>query len=254
MLSLNADAILNCLDSPVVVQVFDEIDSTNAFLKRNFADFPDDRVSLVAADSQSAGYGKFRRSFFSPVDSGIYFSMLLPIDLISDVGLVTLGAGVSVCSVLKRLIPDGHFSLKWVNDVLIDDLKCGGILAESLSDEQGRLKFVVVGIGINVCIGRFPAELTGIAGDVGVSDLFDRNFFVGSVLNAFLDLLKKSDSIVPSFRLLCSTLGHRVEVVVGDSQVVGEAVDVDDSGALIVIDDKKNRHLFNSGEVSKIFI
>ncbi|WP_164507347.1 biotin--[acetyl-CoA-carboxylase] ligase [Companilactobacillus furfuricola] len=253
-MSLNADAILDYLNFPAVVKVFDEVDSTNAFLKRHIADFPVDRISLVVSDSQSAGYGKFHRSFFSPADSGVYFSVLLPIDLISDVDLVTLSAGVSVCSALKKLVPEGDFSLKWVNNVLNGDRKCGGVLAESISDDDGKLTFVVLGIGVDVFVESFPDELADVAGDVGAVDLFDRNFFVGSVLNFLLDLLDNPDSVVPDFRLLCSTVGQRVEVVAGGRRVIGKAVDVDDSGGLVVVDDKKNRHLFNSGEVSKVFL
>lgn len=253
MLPLNAEALSDCLDSSVLVRVFDEVDSTNAVLKRDFSALSTNQPCLVVADHQSAGYGKFRRSFFSPHDSGVYFSVLLPVDWVADAGLLTLGAGVCVCSCLNEMVPQRSFSLKWVNDVLVDNLKCGGILAESLSDDSGKLRAFVVGIGVNFDVNQFPNELAGIAGDAGVDSL-DRNVFVASVIDRFLSLTQKTDSIIPAFRSLCSTFGKRVEVISGQEHVVGEAIDVDDAGALIVLDDKKNRHLFNSGEVSKIFV
>ena len=252
MLPLNKNSILSHLDSPVSIQVFDEIDSTNTFLKRNFIDFSSERPSLIVANSQSAGYGKFKRNFFSP-NSGVYFSILLPHQLVKNPNLLTLAAGVAVCSVLKKFIPSGNFSLKWVNDILIDGLKCGGILAENISDDKGNSAFII-GIGVNINVKQFPDELIGIASNIPQSEEFDRNFFIAEVINSFLELLSENQQIIPQFRLLCSTFGHRVEVTNGNQIVVGQAVNVDDSGALIVIDDKKNHHLFNSGEVSKISI
>lgn len=254
MIPLNADSISSSLDFPASVEVFDEIDSSNAYLKRHFSEFSSSEPSLVVADSQSGGYGKFGRVFFSPSDSGVYFSVLLPVELVEDVSLLTLAAGVCVCRALSGMISGRDFSLKWVNDILVDGLKCGGILAESVVDDSGRMRFVVLGIGVNFSVDAFPDELAGIAGHSGAGASFDRNVFVASVLNSLVPLLQKADSIVPAFRQLCSTFGQRVEVVAGNRRVVGQAVDVDDSGALVVIDDKKNRHLFNSGEVSKIFI
>ena len=252
MLPLNKNSILSHLNSPVSIQVFDEIDSTNTFLKRNFTSLTSERPSLVVAKSQSAGYGKFKRNFFSP-NSGVYFSILLPHQLVKKPGLLTLAAGVAVCSILKKTIPNGDFSLKWVNDILIDGLKCGGILAENISDDKGNSAFII-GIGVNINVKQFPDELIGIASNIPQSKEFDRNLFIAEIINLFLELLSKVEQIVPQFRLLCSTFGHRVEVVNGKKIIVGQAVNVDDSGALIVIDDKKNHHLFNSGEVSKVSI
>lgn len=252
MLPLNKNSILSHLNSPVSIQVFDEIDSTNTFLKRNFTSLTSERLSLVVAKSQSAGYGKFKRNFFSP-NSGVYFSILLPHQLVKKPGLLTLAAGVAVCSILKKTIPNGDFSLKWVNDILIDGLKCGGILAENISDDKGNSAFII-GIGVNINVKQFPDELIGIASNIPQSKEFDRNLFIAEIINLFLELLSKVEQIVPQFRLLCSTFGHRVEVVNGKKIIVGQAIDVDDSGALIVIDDKKNHHLFNSGEVSKVSI
>lgn len=252
MLPLNKNSILSHLNSPVSIQVFDEIDSTNTFLKQNFTNLSSEHPSLVVANSQSAGYGKFKRKFFSP-NSGVYFSILLPHQLVKNPNLLTLATGVAVCSVLKKIIPNGAFSLKWVNDILIDDLKCGGILAENISDDNGNSNYIV-GIGVNINVKQFPNELIGIASNIPQSQEFDRNFFIAEIINLFLELLSNNQQIIPQFRLLCSTFGHRVEVINGKQIVVGQAVNVDDSGALIVIDDKKLHHLFNSGEVSKISI
>jgi BirA family transcriptional regulator, biotin operon repressor / biotin---[acetyl-CoA-carboxylase] ligase len=135
-----------------------KIESTNtAAMAAGSAGAPEGSVFL--AEQQTAGRGRGANYWHSERSSGIYCSALLrPALPPSDVLILSLAAGLAVYSAVQeidsRVVPD----LKWPNDVLIDGKKLCGILTE-MNAEVTRVRYVVVGIGINVNQSSFPADL-----------------------------------------------------------------------------------------------
>lgn len=132
--------------------VFEKIDSTNTYLKKN----PQRAGTLALALSQSAGHGQYDRVFESPV-SGLYMS--LSVRFIPDFPM-TLAAANAVTDALYEL-----FSLscgvKWVNDIIAHGRKLCGILAESVF--CGEDSFTVIGFGLNIKKGGLSEEISKIA-------------------------------------------------------------------------------------------
>jgi BirA family transcriptional regulator, biotin operon repressor / biotin---[acetyl-CoA-carboxylase] ligase len=107
-------------------------------------DWPD--RSVFVADYQTAGRGRQGRSWSAPPRTGLLFSVLLrPRDTPPYVH--TMLASVAVCEAIERLV-GLEPAIKWPNDVLVDDRKVAGILAEATDD--GAERTVVIGTGINV--------------------------------------------------------------------------------------------------------
>ncbi len=118
--------------------------------------------TVVIAEEQTAARGRVGRTWHSEKASGIYVSVLLrpPISPASA-AILTLVAGLAAQEAVARqtgLSPD----IRWPNDLLVDGRKFGGILTE-MHAEPDRIRFVVVGIGINVNHEQFPEELATIA-------------------------------------------------------------------------------------------
>jgi BirA family biotin operon repressor/biotin-[acetyl-CoA-carboxylase] ligase len=118
--------------------------------------------AVVLAEEQTAGRGRAGRSWHSERATGIYVTLLLR-PKISPVQapLLTMMAGLSAHTAIRAqtgLQPD----IKWPNDLGLDGKKLGGILTE-MHAEPNLVRFVIVGIGINVNQEKFPAELNGIA-------------------------------------------------------------------------------------------
>lgn len=137
--------------------------STNEILKQ-YAKQNAPTDTVVVAEEQSAGRGRGDHTFFSPLGSGIYMSMLLhPKNHQFSPGAITAAAGVAACEAIERC-SDVECSIKWMNDVYVDGKKVAGILAESGSFyPQGSDKpteFTVVGIGFNVTLPKdgYPEE------------------------------------------------------------------------------------------------
>lgn len=147
---------------PIVnsVILFEETDSTNNRAKE-FGNKGCVDGTLVVAEAQTSGKGRLGRGFSSPAGTGIYMSLLLrpniDITLISQITLIVAMAVQKALAQIPGIVP----KIKWPNDIVIDGKKIVGILTEASCDTQ--LKYVVIGIGINVNNESFPDELSQTA-------------------------------------------------------------------------------------------
>ncbi len=115
--------------------------------------------SVFLAEEQTAGRGRGSNTWQSPQSTGIYCSAILrPTLPPSEVLVLSLGAGLAVQAAIRQVDSRVEPDLKWPNDVLIGDKKICGILTE-MNAEATRVRYIVVGIGINVNQSSFPKEL-----------------------------------------------------------------------------------------------
>lgn len=141
---------------------FDSVESTNTEAVRHARLGADEGLCIVARQ-QSAGRGRQGRVWISAKDAGLYFSIVLrPRFDPRSFPLITLMAGVAGYDLLREfgITPD----IKWVNDLLVNDKKIGGVLAESTETPQGTA--VICGIGVNLTSGSFPPEIAASATSV----------------------------------------------------------------------------------------
>jgi len=119
--------------------------------------------SVFLAEEQTAGRGRGVNTWQSERSSGIYCSAVLrPALPPSEVLVLSLAAGLAVHAAMQVIDSRIEVDLKWPNDLLIDGKKVCGILTE-MNAEVTRVRYAVVGIGINVNQERFPKELAGEA-------------------------------------------------------------------------------------------
>jgi BirA family biotin operon repressor/biotin-[acetyl-CoA-carboxylase] ligase len=118
--------------------------------------------SVFLAEEQTTGRGRGRHSWTSPPSTGIYCSVLLrPTVAPADALLLSLIAGLAVTAAVKE-VTGVEADLRWPNDLMIGDKKFCGILTE-MNAEVTRVRYAVVGIGINVNQWEFPPDLEAIA-------------------------------------------------------------------------------------------
>jgi BirA family transcriptional regulator, biotin operon repressor / biotin---[acetyl-CoA-carboxylase] ligase len=114
---------------------------------------------VFVAEQQTAGRGRGAHAWHSEQSAGIYCSVVLrPALPPSEALILSLAAGLAVHAAVQQLDSRVTPDLKWPNDLLIDGKKFCGILTE-MNAEATRVRYVVVGIGINVNQASFPAEL-----------------------------------------------------------------------------------------------
>lgn len=128
--------------------------------------------SLVIALEQTSGKGRLDRKFFSPVNTGIYMSLLLRPNIEDkDVTFLTSLAAVAVAKAIEKRTSKKAY-IKWVNDIYINDKKVCGILCGSSFCSNGKLNYAIIGIGINLNTPKegFPNDIKDIA-----TSIFDNN-------------------------------------------------------------------------------
>ena len=116
--------------------------------------------SVFLAEEQTAGRGRGANSWQSPRSSGIYCSAIVrPALPPSEVLALSLAAGLAVRAAIEQVDSRVRADLKWPNDLLIDGKKICGILTE-MNAEATRVRYIVVGVGINVNQASFPKDLS----------------------------------------------------------------------------------------------
>jgi BirA family biotin operon repressor/biotin-[acetyl-CoA-carboxylase] ligase len=185
---------------------------------------------VVVAEEQVSGRGRLDRTWLSPARAGLTFSVLLrPALPAAEWGWLPLLAGVAVARAL-RTHAKVDAVLKWPNDVLVDDRKLCGLLAEAIA--PGGL---VVGIGLNVTTNRdeLPHEGATSLRLEGAATT-DRDTLLRAVLRELTTVLADGDAARSAYRELCSTLGERVRIELPTGAVDGVAEGLDDDGRLVV--------------------
>lgn len=199
--------------------------------------------TTVVASAQTAGRGRFGRTWFSPPGAGLYVSVIVRDRRAAP--LLTLAAGVAVSEGIRRatgLVTE----IKWPNDVLVDAglgrlRKLAGILAEGSSGPEG-LQHVVVGMGINIKPAAYPGDISHRA--TSLETELGREVDAGPVLAECLANLasqvrrlregRAEDVLVEWRHLSPSSQGRAVEWDSPEGKRTGRTAGVDASGALLV--------------------
>jgi len=256
---VSAQGIKPFLVFPEVVEnilVFSELDSTNREAKARAVDGAR-YGTVVIADHQTSGRGRFSRGFFSPRGSGLYISFVLHCGQLgfSNPTAITAYAGLCVCEAVESLCGFSP-SIKWVNDVYLDGKKICGILTEGITDfESGGIGEIVLGIGINVSTRTedFPEEIRERAGSLFPDGrpLVTRNRLAAEVINRVLGSGDVSEAeLFTRYKRRLFMLGADVTVVQGNEEYKARALDIDGCGGLVVEKADGSIVVLSSGEIS----
>jgi len=242
------------------VSVVRETGSTNDDLRAAIASGASHGTVLVA-EEQLAGKGRLDRQWIAPPRSSLMFSMLLhvPGKPPAPWGWLPLAGALSVCGALERFEVAG-VKLKWPNDVTIDGKKVAGVLGElhSIRDPHGSgepLGAVIVGIGVNVTQTDSELPSTAATSLALVQATTDRMAILRAILRAFegnFDQWHRGQVSALRERYLevSATVGRNVAVELpGGDRIQGRAVDIDQSGGLIVMDGS-TRHEIAAADVT----
>ncbi|HWP86002.1 MAG TPA: biotin--[acetyl-CoA-carboxylase] ligase [Terriglobia bacterium] len=212
--------------------------------------------TLVVAEEQTAGRGRFGRHWHSERGAGLYFTLLLRPPLApASAPALTLLAGVALAEAVQETAQLA-VDLRWPNDVMIGEKKCAGILVE-MTAEPLRVTHILIGIGINVNHRRIPAELAGEATSLFLQAgrVFSRLELLISVLrrlehyyNRFLE--HGPQEVVARFEEISSyARGRRVRVSDGASALSGMTEGLTPEGILLVRSDDGHVEKVLSGQV-----
>ena len=245
----------------MIYEYLDEIDSTNDELKRRAGEVAE--YTVISAGTQTGGRGRSGHVWSSPPGSSISTSMILyPRGIAAEtIPRITPLAALAVADAIEE--QSGILcQIKWPNDVLVGGKKVCGILNEMIPDGDGGISHVIVGIGVNVHMDSFPPEISDIATSIDLEleaagderqvhcepitksiwEYF-RGYYEDFVKNGTLAAVQD----IYNERLI--NRGRRVRIMDPVALYEGEALGIDETGALHVMTDDGER-IVNSGEVS----
>jgi BirA family transcriptional regulator, biotin operon repressor / biotin---[acetyl-CoA-carboxylase] ligase len=219
------------------LEVVDQTGSTNADLIARAAAGDDIAGAVLIAEHQTAGRGRSGRMWVdSPraliaMSVGISAAGVMP----QAWGWVPLAAGVAVVDAVSATTGI-QARLKWPNDVLVDEHKLAGILAEVASPQP----FIVLGIGLNVTLRPDEISEPGATSLLSLGANVDRNRLTSTLLTELAKRLRRwrdtgdaDTALAADYRARSVTIGSRVRAQLpGDAEIVGDAVGVDERGRL----------------------
>lgn len=235
---------------------FDEITSTNDYLKDNYNKLPN--YTICYADYQTKGRGRINRKWQANKGDNITMSVLINdkqlIESVSFIPCITLQIAVSVHKVLSQYV--SNLKIKWPNDLLVDGKKLCGILTEGISTSN-CIEAIISGIGINVNQENFVEELINNTTSVCIET--NKKFEIKDLI---VELSKKITDDLNSFFLNnYSSIDYLKEHLFGINEMVsfyrnneietGTIIDVNNDGSLKLNVNGKNIDV-ESGEIKII--
>ena len=237
------------------LDIRDRIDSTSTRAMQQALDNPATAQGYICtAEQQTAGRGRRGRPWLSPYAANLYLSVVWQFAAgAAALQGLSLAVGVAVVNALKAVGVD-DIALKWPNDLLYKRRKLAGVLIEMEGDAAGPCQ-VVVGIGLNV---NMPSDAAIDQPWVDVASInpqaADRNRLLSAILNELMPLLAGFEQQGfahwrAEWQRHDAFAQQQVVVSQGDERVFGEAVGVDETGALL-LQTPAGKRSFNGGEVS----
>ncbi len=214
--------------------------------------------TVIVADAQEQGRGRFGREWISPPGVNLYFTVLLQPKLSpKEASMITLMSAVAVVSAIRECT-GLNASIKWPNDILVGGRKVGGILTDMKAD-MDRVAFVAVGIGVNVnmLLGTLPDTLksfiTSLKEEKGETInrvkllvlIFDKLEYWYAALQA-----GNKKALIREWLLLNSTIGNMVSVKTEGDIISGMAEGISEDGELIIKLPSEDTKKVYAGEVT----
>lgn len=245
----NIEKALADIGMPNVKTVFyDTTDSTNLRAKEYAKAAADRETVIFVANHQSAGRGRLGRSFVSNKDAGIYLSILTyPEEKGVDATAITARTAVALSRAIDSLCGTDT-RIKWVNDIFLGGKKLAGILAEAEMLEDGKIGYLVVGMGINVYKNAISDEISEIAtsleSETGIAP--DRNLLMAKIVKEYL---ATTDDCLTDYRAKSLVIGKSVRVIKPAESYDATVLGINEDYSLQIDVDGTPERLF-TGEIS----
>ncbi len=237
---------------------FDTLPSTNDYAKE-LASQGAPEGTVILAGNQTAGRGRLGRSFHAPAGMGVYLSLILRPDCTPDQLMhLTCAVASAMCDAVEdcaKIRP----KIKWINDLVCNNKKLGGILTElSVNNKTGLTDWAVIGIGIN-CLHKdsdFPPEIRDIATSLlqATGKKTEPSALAAAMIRQLYKMrqvfLTEKKQIMEAYKKDCLTIGKEVMLLRGDEKRPATAIDLDDDGGMLVRFPDGSTQTVQSGEIS----
>lgn len=249
---MNINEIKKHLNNNVNIIIYDTASSSSTIAKE-LAIQGEKEFTTVIVKRQTNGRGRLGSSFISNSENGLYMSIILRPNLSPDrcIDITTLAA-VSVLEAIEETSNTSP-SIKWINDIYINEKKVCGILTEAAFDGT-KTSYVIVGIGVNITPPEngFDDTIKDIATSIYEKDAPKgyKELLCAKIIDKLIYHYSKIEekSYMSKYKEKSNILGKEVDVYRGNDIIKGIAIDINDNAALVVKTENGEICVFNSGE------
>ncbi len=220
------------------VYSYTEVESTNEIAYR-LAEQGAEEGTVVIAIEQTKGKGRAGHYWFSP-SGGLWLSLVLrPLMVSSSISQLSLLGALGITTSIKRTFPLLSSGIRWPNDAIVNEKKVGGVLCRA-KNEQGKVVFVIMGIGVNVNIEEFAPPLrftaTSLQRETGchVPGEAFQHCLLEELERLYSSFLDDSSALLEEIRIFSSLLGKQIKVKIGQEKLAGLVQDIDEKGRLVL--------------------
>ena len=248
---LTAEGIRACMIGfeNIKILTYKQVASTNDEAKK-FCVVNSGERAVFIAEKQTAGRGRFGRSFYSP-ESGLYLSAVThPNRTIERSVVYTAAAAVAAVRAITKVC-GAEPKIKWINDLYLDCRKICGILTEAVTDfETGEVRSMITGIGVNLSTENFPDELREKAAGLGRG--VRRNQLAAQIICELYQLSELEPSaFMEEYRRDCFLIGREIVFFDGEKELRARVADIG-AGCELELDIDGEKRSYIHGEIRKI--
>ena len=260
MKDLSIEGIYHFIDlykmtNSIDIEIFDEIDSTNNYLKQPHS-IKDKAIKIIIAKKQTAGRGQYNKQWISERDAGLWMSVAIDVKKKYNPSALSLVVGSVLAKELNQLGAN-QIGLKWPNDLIYENRKLGGILIESMQQEDDLLR-IIIGIGLNI---RLPTSMQKMLypnkNPIGLDSIIKKavsiNMLTANLIKSLYNAVglyeeKGLSVFLEEWTKYDLLLGNEVVIENSQKNIQGTASGISSEGALLVSNDEGMHHII-SGSV-----
>jgi len=233
---------------------FESIESTQLYARKYIEEKHPQHITLIKADHQTNGIGRYDRKWVSPKGVNIYTTIIIPCIMNKIISLLPFLPTIVCCSVSQTLEIFGfHPKIKWVNDVLLDDgKKVSGTIIEC--QQEGDSAYILIGIGINVNMGEedlkeIDQKATSLK-LIGGKEYNKDNILSILVKKLGENFIKKSDLLIEYANSRLAFKNQNVKILdKNNNSEIGCVKELDENGFLLLIREDGSVKTFYDGRL-----
>ena len=233
-----------------MIKYLKEVNSTSTYIKEHLNEL--NNFDIVSAEHQTGGKGRTGHNWEDTDNENVLMSILIKdSNIVESFNILSIGLGVIVYKYLTNYLPPKSISLKWPNDVYVNDKKICGILLE------GKLpEYVIIGIGLNINQKTFSIDnATSLSLETEYEFKIDniRELFFEHLTKELSNYNKNKERYLDAFNRSNYLKNREINYfdTKTNSEQHGIALDINDKGELMVNHDGEIISI-SSSEVSKI--
>ena len=239
--------------------VLENVDSTNSEAERHLTD-QEKAPFAVISNEQYSGRGRLGRIWYSPTSGNINLTIAFrPKIRLIKLKTFTLWQGITIVEFLRKMTGNNSISIKWPNDIVLNGKKIAGMLTEASIDSE-HVRSMVSGIGINVnsTTTKFPKSITKLS--TSLNEITGNTFriheltaeIIKCIILSYKECIKgiSNETLFERWKTVDALYGKKINIKTGKDKFSGQAVGIDENGAIKVKSKNGKITHVNSGELS----